>query len=165
MASRYDNPIDLNGASVDQAITMNLNFGFLASGQSVTKTFYTSLNGSGAANDMPIGTNGDDTIDAGFGDDIILGLDGNDTLIGGAGDDLFIFAEGNGQDVIQDFTAGAGTDDAIDLSAIGTVSNLADLLDNSSVVGSDLNIDLGGGDQLTLIGVNASDLHEDDFLF
>mgnify|MGYP001341047433 CR=1 FL=1 len=26
-------------------------------------------------------------------------------------------------------------------------------------------IDLGGGDSITLLGINESDLHEDDFLF
>jgi len=106
-----------------------------------------------------------------FGDSItgdananeINGEGGDDTLTGGGGDDLFIFENGTGDDVITDFTAGAGSDDVIDVSDFG-FTDLADLLAATNDSGADTVITLDGDDSLTLIGVQEADLHEDDFL-
>ena len=68
-------------------------------------------------------------------------------------------------DTIHDFTAGVGTDDRIDLSGVTGRDNFADVLANSTDVGGDTEIDLGLGHSVTLIGVAAIDLHQDDFLF
>ena len=100
------------------------------------------------------GTNGNDTLYAATGDDV---------LIGGGGDDLFVF--GDGDDTITDFTAGASTDDVIGLAGVTAVNSFQDVQDNASQVGGDTVIDLGGGDSVSLIGVNLVDLHQDDFLF
>lgn len=95
----------------------------------------------------------------------LLSRTGDDTLRGDEGDGLFVFADGGGQDTITDFTAGAGTDDSIDLTGEPAVNSLADVLALATQVGSDTVSDLGAGDSITLLGVNVGDLHDNDFLF
>ncbi|MGN7614406.1 hypothetical protein ACQZV8_20240, partial [Magnetococcales bacterium HHB-1] len=56
-----------------------------------------------------MGSDGDDTLSGGLGDDL---------LTGGQGNDLFVFFDGHGSDTIQDFQAGAGTEDRIDLMGV-----------------------------------------------
>ena len=41
-------------------------------------------------------------------------------------------------------------------------NSLSELLTHASQEGADTEIDLGGGDAVTLVGVNMGDLHEDD---
>ena len=43
--------------------------------------------------------------------------------------------------------------------------DFADVLAAASDVAGDAVIDLGGGNSVTITGVAAADLHEDDFLF
>jgi Ca2+-binding RTX toxin-like protein len=111
------------------------------------------------------GQAGDDTLDGGTGNDLLDGGRGNDTLIGNSGDDLFKFGKHDGSDTIQDFTAGAGSEDTIELKGLKKIDDLNDLLDRATDVGADTVIDFGKGDELTLIGVQKADLHDDDFLF
>mgnify|MGYP000157994146 CR=1 FL=1 len=96
---------------------------------------------------------------------IITGNGGNNILTGGAGDDLFVFSDGGGNDTINDFTAGAGTDDAIDMAGVTALNSFADVQAAASQVGADVLIDMGGGDSVSLIGVDLADFHQDDFLF
>ncbi len=160
----YAAPVDLNGQLVDQAITLTFSFGNLAAGQSATKTFYTTLNGSSGANDMLVGTNGADTLDAGAGNDIIVGLAGNDSLRGGTGNDRFVFTTGAGVDRILDFTAGAGTDDVIELRGLG-IDDMIELRAHAAQIGLDVVIDLGAGSSVTLVNVDLANLSADDFWF
>ena len=51
--------------------------------------------------------------------DRLVGGAGNDILIGGAGDDLFVFNNGDGGDTINDFVAGAGSADVVDVTDFG----------------------------------------------
>ncbi len=127
----------------------------------------------GDGNDTLEGGKGDDTLDGGAGNDTLFGgkgndaLDGgagNDTLAGGKGDDLFVFADGDGADTFNDFVAGAGTDDVIDLTGESAVSTFADVQSYAIPMGADTVIDFGGGDSITLLGVNVGDLHADDFM-
>ncbi len=71
-------------------------------------------------------------------------------------------------DTIDDFTAGAGTDDVIDVSAFGfsafddgSLNDLESALTNS---GANVILDLGGGNQVQINGVNIGDLDADDFM-
>ena len=73
---------------------------------------------------------------------------------------MFVFATGDGVDTIADFTPGK---DVIDLRDHTTISSFGDLTISEAENG--VTIDLGGGDQLTLIGVGMSDLGAEDFLF
>ncbi len=123
----------------------------------------------GAGNDVINGHAGDDFLYGGAGDDTITGGAGDDWIVGGSGngangDDLFVFEDGSGDDRIRDFTAGAGTDDRLDVSAFG-FSDLADLLSASSEAGGSTTISLDADDSVHLFGVRAADLHEDDFIF
>ena len=90
---------------------------------------------------------------------------GQDILTGDAGDDLFVFSDGQGRDRIEDFQAGAGSDDQLDLRNVTSINDMAELLAASTQDGSDTVINLGGGNEVTLVGVNRTDLHVDDFVF
>ncbi len=150
------------------------------------------LNGS-SGNDILRGFEGDDRLFGGGGADTLLGNDGNDSLTGGggvdrlkgdagddtlngrfgddlvtggAGDDLFEFRQSHGNDTYDDFVAGAGTDDAIELIAFGTAfDTFAEVIAAASDNGNHTTIDFGGGDSILLLNVVVADLHEDDFLF
>jgi Ca2+-binding RTX toxin-like protein len=144
-----------------------------------------NVTGTEAANDRIVirGLAGDDVIDAsgvavgtvgltldgGDGSDVLIGSDGDDILLGGAGDDVLIGGLGNdiidggdGDDIeIQGFVAGASTDDRIDLTDRGF--SFEWLMAHTSEVDGNTILDLGD-QQITLIGVQASNLHQDDFL-
>jgi len=115
------------------------------------------------------GNAGNDRLDGGKGDDFLSGGDGDDTLIGGKGDDTmqsgdgadtFVFSGGGGQDVVLDFKAG---EDLLQISRninglhIRTADDLASRVsdDHGNAV-----IDLGHGDTITLVGVNAADVQD-----
>jgi Ca2+-binding RTX toxin-like protein len=143
------------------------------------------LTGMEAANDTLtiFGGDGDDVLSAsglaagaiklvlngGDGDDVIIGSDGDDVLIGGAGDDVLIGGLGNdvidggpGDNiVIQGFTAGALTDDSVDLRGRGFTFDW--LMAHTSDVDGSAVLDLGD-QEITFAGVSASALHQDDFL-
>lgn len=65
--------------------------------------------------------------------------------------------------MISDFTAGQGSEDLIDLSAFG-LSDFSDVQSRASNVGADVIIDLGNGDDITLLQLQVAQLHQDDFL-
>lgn len=137
----------------------------------------------GAGDDRLNGDLGNDTIIGGDGRDIIDGSRGDDRLTGGAGDDHFIFGGdhllgeyngtvysasngngyGRGDDVITDFTAGAGSDDFIDLADMGVTSFTQLMADHVSEIDGNAVITFGD-DTLTLEGVSSDQLHADDFV-
>jgi len=82
---------------------------------------------------------------------VLDGGDGDDVLIGGPGDNV----------VIQDFTAGAGTEDRIDLTGRGVSFDW--LMAHTSDVDGNAVLDLGD-EHITLLGISSSALHQDDFL-
>ena len=98
----------------------------------------------------------------GDGNDTIIGNDAANELWGGRGDDLFVFYDDNGSDWVGDFEVGDMAGDTIALYGTG-------VLDYESLLMSELNgdtiIDLGDGDQITLAGLDSTDLVADDFLF
>jgi len=114
-------------------------------------------------NDTIQGGDGDDRIDGNGGDDILFGGAGDDLLIGDEGNDTFVFEENSGQDIINDFKDGL---DLLDVSALGVANSSAFTIVQ---VGADTVIDFDGAgagtDQVTLLGVNATDITDADFMF
>ncbi len=103
---------------------------------------------AGAGGDLLRGGQGDDSIAGGAGNDWISGDRGNDTLSGGAGADTFHTSSGAGIDRVMDFHQSEG--DRVQLDP-GTAYSVHQ-------VGADTVIDMGGGDQTILVGVQSSTL-------
>ncbi|MFO1302137.1 MAG: calcium-binding protein [Burkholderiales bacterium] len=113
----------------------------------------------GAGGSILIGGEGDDILIGGAGDDILDGGPGDDILIGGGGNDILL----DGEYTVADFTAGAGTDDAIDLRALSGLT-FEWLMEHATMVGGNAVLDLGNGEHITLAGVDVHALHRDDFV-
>ncbi|MDP9423171.1 MAG: pre-peptidase C-terminal domain-containing protein [Pseudomonadota bacterium] len=110
------------------------------------------------------GNTGDNIIVGNGQANVIEGRGGYDTITGGAGSDLFIVNPGFGVDVITDFVAGAGTQDAVMFSQ-SLFSNFDQVMANSAQVGADTWIGDGFGNTIVLVGVQRTSLHADDFGF
>lgn len=123
----------------------------------------------GDGNDTLEGRGGNDQLNGGIGNDLIIGGTGDDFLIGDGqtptGNDTFVYADGDGADTIGDFTAGAGSQDKIDLTGVAGVYDLAGVLARANESGGSTLIDFGDGNSITLNGVAIANLHADDFLF
>jgi hypothetical protein len=98
--------------------------------------------------DVVRGGQGDDRVFGGDGSDFLSGDRGDDTLTGGAGADTFYSFGGAGIDLISDFNRAEG--DHIQLEA-GTAYTV-------SQVGADVHIDMTGGAEIILAGVQLSSL-------
>lgn len=110
-------------------------------------------------NDVLYGGQGNDVLFGGQNDDALWGNAGADTLYGGQGGDVFSFRSGDGTDVIQDFVT--GTDIIRIASNINglSVSSATDFLTRiSSDASGNAVIDLGGGNQVTVVGLTATNL-------
>jgi Ca2+-binding RTX toxin-like protein len=116
--------------------------------------------------DIVYGNLGDDTVSGGDGADWVRGGQGADSVSGGAGDDLIwgdrgddTVSGGSGADTFHSFT-GAGLDRVIDFSLAEGDRIQLDPGSSYTIkqVGSDTVIDLGGGDQIVLVGVQATSL-------
>lgn len=94
------------------------------------------------------GGQGNDSVSGGAGDDWLWGDRGSDTISGGAGADIFHSFSGAGLDRVTDFSLAEGDRVQLDPGSTYTVKQ----------VGADTVIDLGGGDQMVLVGVQASTL-------
>ncbi|MBP2230456.1 Ca2+-binding RTX toxin-like protein [Azospirillum agricola] len=126
-----------------------------------------------AGNDTLVGYIGDDSLLGGDGNDLLSGGDGADTLDGGAGNDyleggsgsdVFVFNPGGGYDYIGDFATAAGGD-VIDLRGWTSIHGMADLAPHLTQSGSNLAIELGSTDGITLANVQMSSLNKTHFLF
>jgi beta-glucanase (GH16 family) len=107
----------------------------------------------GAGNDL------DNVVSGGDDFQQIYGGRGQDVLIGGAGFDIFIVFKGEGNDVIQDFHPAEG--DIVRLKAGFT--SFAQLQPRLSQVGSDVKLDLGGGDGLMFRNLSVGQLSDRNF--
>jgi hypothetical protein len=94
--------------------------------------------------------------------DTLVGGTGDDTMFGGVGSDTFVFAAGDGHDTIGDFAVG---EDVIALNGIEGLTDFGALVAQASNVGSDVVIDLGPDQSLTLVGVQVENLDSGDFAF
>jgi Ca2+-binding RTX toxin-like protein len=101
-----------------------------------------------AGADWVRGGQGNDSVSGGDGDDWLWGDRGDDTISGGAGADIFHSFSGTGIDRVTDFNLAEG--DRVQLDP-GTTYTLKQ-------VGADTVVDMGGGDQVILVGVQLSTL-------
>lgn len=120
----------------------------------------------GSDTDKIYGGQDNDTISAGTGNDTLYGNLGSDVLTGGDGYDYFYFTSNSGNDTITDFTY------FVDYLAIqsninGTgISGDADVIARASQVGSDVVVDLGSGNTVTLTNYSVTSLNTADiFVF
>jgi hypothetical protein len=102
----------------------------------------------GDGNDQVRGGQGDDSVSGGAGNDFVSGDRGNDTISGGAGADLFHGSQDAGIDRVLDFHVSEGDRVMLDPGTTYTLSQ----------VGADTVIDMGGGNQMILVGVQLSTL-------
>jgi Ca2+-binding RTX toxin-like protein len=102
----------------------------------------------GDGNDQVRGGQGDDSVSGGAGDDYVSGDRGNDTISGGAGADIFHGSQDAGIDKVLDFHQAEGDRVMLDPGTTYTLSQ----------VGADTVIDMGGGNQMILVGVQLSTL-------
>ena len=123
-----------------------------------------TLSGDDGVNGL-YGLAGADTLDGRGGDDVLDGGSGDDTMTGGLGDDSFVFADGHGNDTITDFLAGAAGGDVIDLRRLTAAASFTDVMAAAAQIGGDTVIDFGDGNSITLLGVDSTQLEEQDFLF
>ena len=152
-----------------QSVTVDLSAG-TATGVETGSDTLTAIENviGGAGDDLVTGNDQANRLDGGAGADTLSGGGGSDVLDGGAGDDIlagglegdtFVFTDGTGQDTVNDFESV----DKIDLSDFG-FADFAALSANFSQVGADTVIQLDVDDLVTLVGVNASDLQENQFV-
>lgn len=105
----------------------------------------------GAGNDLVRGGQEDDVLNGGAGNDWLSGDRGSDTLTGGAGADLFNTFGEAGLDRILDFNSAEGDRVRVEGGATYTTAQ----------VGGDVVINLSGGAQVVLVGVQLSSLTGD----
>jgi Ca2+-binding RTX toxin-like protein len=116
-----------------------------------------------AGNDQLQGAGGNDRLTGGDGDDLLIGAGGNDTMIGNAGADRFRFSWGTGNDTIEFFRPSHGDLIEIGQGVNDTIYSEADVMARLHQVGADTVLDLGAGNTVTLIGVQAAALTVDSF--
>ena len=104
------------------------------------------IGGDGA--DVVRGGRDDDVLAGGAGDDFISGDRGADTVTGGAGADIFHTFTGAATDRVTDFSRADG-------DRVGVLSGATYTVSQS---GADVVVDLGGGNQMILVGVQQSAL-------
>lgn len=105
----------------------------------------------GVGNDVVRGGQDDDVLSGDEGDDWLSGDRGADNITGGAGADIFYSFAGAGSDLITDFNRAQGDRIQLDPGQAHTIYQS----------GAHTIIDLGGGDQIILTGVNISTLTGD----
>jgi len=112
----------------------------------------------GSGFDTLFGNLGADLLSGGGSSDIIYGGGGDDTMNGGDGLDRFVIQSGGGNDQIEDFTY--FSDYLMVESGINgtSIAEDQDVIDAASQSGSDVIVDLGGGNTVTLIGYSVGDL-------
>ncbi|MGI9373588.1 MAG: hypothetical protein ACR2OJ_13940 [Hyphomicrobiales bacterium] len=118
--------------------------------ENLTLTGNANLNGTGnLLNNIIMGN---------AGDNIIIGEGGDDVLTGGGGEDLFIFDIGSGEDTILDYIIG---EDAFDISSLIAAGLEFGPEDVTQINATDALVDLGGGNTVTVVNVNATQLYDD----
>jgi Ca2+-binding RTX toxin-like protein len=113
----FDSPVDEGGAPNDIAITLTMNFGTMAAGETITKSFVTAFqsntldSASNNSNDfITLTGTGANTWNSGNGNDTVISYGSNDDINLGAGDDTVIAVNVSTQSASNEYTGGTGTD-------------------------------------------------------
>jgi hypothetical protein len=101
-------------------------------------------------------------VTGGAGADVLYAGGGADTFTGGGGADTVVIGTGDAGVEMTDFSHAQG--DRIDLTAFPALHSLADVLALAVQSGPNTVINLGGGTQLTLDNVTATNLTASDFI-
>jgi Ca2+-binding RTX toxin-like protein len=118
----------------------------------------------GAGNDALWGNAGDDRMMGGSGDDMLVGGVGTDYMTGGTGADAFVFQAGGGNDRVIDFETGV---DKLVLSSTITGQQITPQDVQSMITtspGGNAVIDLGGGNSITIVGIDATGISPNDIV-
>ena len=115
-----------------------------------------TLNGTGG-DDILNGGAGQDLLQGGGGNDILMDGAGIDTLRGDAGADLFVLVQDEATDVILDYQPG---EDQIDISALGVVGGIDNLVVSSRSWGAELRY---GTSVIEVRSANGASLSRADF--
>jgi Ca2+-binding RTX toxin-like protein len=151
---------DINGNQGNDTIHGLGGGDWLVGGQGADSIF------GGGAGDILLGNLGNDTLVGASGGEVIRGGQGDDVLTGGAGNDYISGDRGNdtetggpGADIFHSFS-GAGVDRVLDFNVAEGDKVMLDPGTQFSVnqVGADTVIDMGNGDQVILVGVQAASL-------
>jgi serralysin len=105
--------------------------------------------------DQVRGGQGNDVVNGGPGNDYVSGDRGDDTVTGGSGADRFHDSQDAGIDRVTDFNYAQGDRVQLDPGTTFTASQ----------VGADTVLDMGGGNQMILAGVNLASLPPDYVFF
>lgn len=121
----------------------------------------------GLGSDSLYGENGNDSLYAGQDNDLLVGGAGNDYLAGGSGNDIYYFGNASGNDMVAAFdNPGAGIGDIIrfDIGLNGSnITNPNSVLSHITYSNGNAVIDLGGGHNVTILGVAVNAFTSDDF--
>ncbi|MDO6963015.1 beta strand repeat-containing protein [Rhizobium alvei] len=175
-----DDTYIVNGTS--WLITEEVNGGIdtiIASAQSIGLTGSNVENATlaGSLDKNIFGSSGSNVLIANSGTNILIGYAGNDTMTGGGGNDEFRFltfggveVSNFGHDTITDFTAGTGAGDVLRVgtqfdSFTGLVQDNRIVDDGQGNCTITFDVASNSSSTITLLGVTASQLVADDFLF
>ena len=98
-------------------------------------------------------------MDGGTGDDTLNGGAGDDTLTGGDGDDIFQIRGAYGIETIIDFAAGDRLLIGHDINGLG-LQTQADVMARAQLLEDGAWIDLGGGNAVHILGLDAAGLSD-----
>lgn len=124
-----------------------------------------------AYHDILLGNDDNNRINGGEGCDVLNGRDGNDTLIGEAGSDIlnggegadvFVFGEDTGYDIIEDFEAGEGRTDRVQLNH-DQYEDFDDILEDMTQTEDGVILEMDSG-TILFQDLQISDFHADDFI-
>lgn len=146
--------VDFGSFSIDVQISLSDPLEYVTNTAIFVVTGFENLT-TGSGNDELLGSSVANILNAGKG---------TDTMTGGGGADTFVFASGDGHDTIEDFDPAES--DVIDLSAVTQITSFSDLTANHmEQMGSDVVIDDGAGDTITLKDVTLASLSAGQFVF
>jgi len=114
-----------------------------------------------AANTIGIGNALDNIVVGGDGSQTLDAGRGNDVLTGGAGQDTFVIMAGGGWDLITDFAS--GSDRLLVGGGTGRPATFDQVRARMTQVGADVVLDLGAGDKVTFGGHAIADFTARDF--